>query len=51
MSIPKATEVHFFGPDVRVETFAPVFIENEGVGMVNNGGKTVIDQIAGEGKT
>lgn len=50
-NIPKTAEVDLLGPDIRIETLTPILIKHQGVGVVDNGAETIINEIAGDGKT
>ncbi len=44
-SLPKTSEVHLLSPDIGIEALAPIFIEHEGVGMIDNGAESVVDKV------
>lgn len=48
--LPKASEVHFLGPDVGIEALAPIFIQDEFVSVIDDCGEAVVDEVACNGK-
>lgn len=49
-NIPKASEVHFLGPNIFIETLAPIFIKHKCVGVTDNSAEAIVDEVPGEGK-
>lgn len=49
-SVPKASEVHFLGPDIGIEALAPILVEHECVGVIDNGAETVVDKVPSDEK-
>ena len=49
-NIPKASEVHFLSPDIRVETLTPILVKHQFVSVVDDGAEAVVDEIPGNSK-
>ena len=49
-NIPKAPEVHFLGPDIGIETLAPILVKYKCVGVIDNSAETIVDEITSDGK-
>lgn len=49
-NIPKATEVHFFGPDISIETLAPILIEHKFIRVADDSAEAAVDEVASDAK-
>ena len=49
--VPKASQVHFLGPDIGIETLAPILIQHQLVSVVDDGAQAVIDEVCSDEKT
>ena len=50
LQIPKTSEIHFLGPDIGIEAFAPILVKHKCVGVIDNSAETVVDKIPSDGK-
>lgn len=49
-NIPKASEIHFLGPNICIEAIAPILIKHKCIGMTDESSKAVIDKVPSDGK-
>ena len=47
---PKASEIHFLGPDIGIEAPAPILIKYKFVGMIDNRAEATVDEIPSDAK-